>query len=68
MKQYKTGAFTSRLLSSFNHQESIQISPPLGRGLDIDKLQPGRIVIFAGGTGIFPFIDLIDILFKTIVI
>jgi ferredoxin-NADP reductase len=40
----------------------------MGRGLDIDKIQPGRIVLFAGGTGIFPFMDLIDILFKTIAI
>lgn len=46
----------------------VNISPPMGRGLDIDNISGGRIVIFAGGSGIFPFMDLLDILFKTVLL
>ena len=28
------------------------------------SVQPGHIIIVAGGTGIYPFCDLIDLLFK----
>lgn len=30
------------------------------------KIRPGRVILIAGGTGIFPFCDLIDLLFKEV--
>ena len=34
----------------------------------LHEKQPGLIVIIAGGTGIYPFIDLIDLLFKSMLV
>jgi len=31
-------------------------------------LAPGKIIIVAGGTGLYPFSDLIDLLFKSVLI
>jgi hypothetical protein len=31
----------------------------------MQKLTPGKVIIVAGGTGLYPFSDLIDLLFKT---
>ena len=35
-----------------------------GSGLALQEKAPGKIILLAGGTGIFPFIDTIDILYK----
>ena len=35
-----------------------------GAGLQLAEQMPGKIILFAGGTGIYPFIDTIDALFK----
>jgi hypothetical protein len=40
------------------------LSPPKGFGLRLNEAEPGTILIIAGGTGIYPFSDLIDLLFK----
>jgi tRNA A37 N6-isopentenylltransferase MiaA len=32
--------------------------------LELAELLPGRVAIFVGGTGLYPFCDLIDLLFK----
>lgn len=34
----------------------------------MDKVTPGQVVIFIGGTGIIPFGDLIDLLFKAVLL
>jgi hypothetical protein len=44
----------------------LQLSPPKGLGLELDVTKPGRIVIVTGGTGLFPFCDFIDLLYKSI--
>jgi hypothetical protein len=37
----------------------------MGKGMAFDKLRPdGKVIIICGGTGILPFCDFIDILFK----
>ena len=32
--------------------------------MKFDTVTDGKVIIVAGGTGIFPFIDFIDIIFK----
>jgi hypothetical protein len=39
----------------------------MGKGLNYDKLRPdGKVIFISGGTGILPFCDFIDILFKRV--
>jgi hypothetical protein len=40
------------------------LSSPKGFGLKLGETAPGTILIIAGGTGLYPFSDLIDLLFK----
>ena len=40
------------------------MSRSLGAGLALQEKKPGKIIILAGGTGIYPFIDTIDVLYK----
>ena len=41
------------------------ISEPMGCGMNYQSLNSsGKVVIVCGGTGILPFCDFIDILFK----
>jgi NAD(P)H-flavin reductase len=51
MKKYNAGRLTKNLFSRYV-DERLNVSSPMGRGF------------FAGGTGIFPFLDLFDLLFK----
>jgi hypothetical protein len=44
------------------------LSEPQGEGLQLSSAKPGKIIIVAGGTGIYPFSDLIDLLFKELLI
>lgn len=48
------------------------ISQPRGRGLALQDIldlpQPYNLVLFSGGTGIYPFADLIDLLFKDLLL
>ena len=43
----------------------VVISQPRGLGLSLDCITSNKIVLFAGGTGLFPFSDFIDMLYKT---
>lgn len=63
MKRYKHGWVTSKLLSK-GMKGRVRMSQAMGLGLGLDKIKSGRVVLFAGGTGLYPFVDLIDILFK----
>ena len=47
---------------------NLQLSCSRGEGLHFGELRPGKIIIVAGGTGIYPFCDLIDLLFKTLLL
>lgn len=54
-------------LSSFifkSKDQNFNIVGPFGTGLEIKESSNGTFVIFAGGTGILPFVDLFDYLLK----
>lgn len=64
IKKYGDGKFTSFFLSPNSKINEIKISQPRGLGLYLDAVTSKNIVIFAGGTGLYPYSDLIDLLFK----
>lgn len=68
MKVYSNGKLTSGLKSVEFLNTPVKMSIPRGRGLELEDTAPGRVIVVAGGTGIFPFSDLIDLLFKAQVI
>ena len=64
MKIYNNGKMTAALKAANFRNIDVKVSIPRGRGLELDTTPPGRIIIVAGGTGLFPFSDIIDLLFK----
>jgi hypothetical protein len=64
IKKYVKGSFTSDFLTTHRYSKSIKISKPRGRGFGLSELPNGGIVLLAGGTGLNPFCDIIDLLFK----
>lgn len=66
IKKYPSGCLTAPLIEQ--RFSKLQLSTQRGRGLQLYNLTPGKVVIFIGGTGIIPFGDLIDLLFKAILI
>lgn len=64
VKKYSNGKLTSLFLSPHAKISSIVISQPRGLGLALDCVTSKNVVIFAGGTGLYPYSDLIDLLFK----
>jgi NAD(P)H-flavin reductase len=65
LKVYKGGKLTEPLQACNFSDARIKFSIPRGSGLELDATRSGRIVVVAGGTGLFPFSDLIDLLYKT---
>jgi hypothetical protein len=70
IKKYNDGQFTPAFLNGgFNLQS--MLSKPRGRGLALQDLleypKPYNILMFSGGTGIYPYADTIDLLFKELV-
>lgn len=63
IKNYEKGKFTTKFLSG-KYTGEVKISSQRGRGMFLDELPPGVILMFAGGTGVNPFCDVIDVLFK----
>ena len=63
IKKYDDGYFTSEFISS-NFNAAIKVSCAKGEGLALQEKKIGKVIILAGGTGIYPFIDTIDILYK----
>jgi hypothetical protein len=63
IKKYDDGYFTSDFLVP-GFKGDLQVSRSKGDGLGLQEKKEGKVYIFAGGTGIYPFIDVIDILFK----
>ena len=41
------------------------LSEMKGKGLELKKIAKGTVVFISGGTGLNPFYDLIDLLFKS---
>ena len=64
MKLYNNGALTRNLYLDQYKNCSLQLSQPRGRGLELETTPEGTILIIAGGTGIYPFMDFIDLKFK----
>ena len=64
LKVYEGGKFTSQLLNNNLGKTDFELSLQKGLGLELETTNPGKIIIVAGGTGLFPFSDLIDLLFK----
>jgi hypothetical protein len=44
--------------------QSLRLSCEKGEGLQFGRLKPGRVIMVAGGSGMNPFCDLIDLLYK----
>ena len=64
MKKYEKGELTKKLIDGNNPEVKLKMSCSRGEGLHFAEIRPGKIIIVAGGTGVFPFSDLIDLLFK----
>ena len=67
IKKYKGGQFTTAFLRD-DFEGTVHVSRSRGRGLSLQDMPDGRIVLMAGGTGLFPFCDLIDLLYKSFLI
>lgn len=67
IKRYRTpvNCFSNQLY--LNYFEPLRVLGLKGRGLCLEAVPPGDIVIIAGGTGLFPFLDLIDEIFRLVV-
>ena len=68
MKKYEEGLLTKTLLDSDPLSLKLHLSCLRGEGLHFGEIKPGRIIMVAGGTGLFPFSDLIDLLFKSVLV
>jgi NAD(P)H-flavin reductase len=65
IKKYEKGKVTPILLDiDHDCNAKVVLSCGKGAGMKFDTLLSGKVIIVAGGTGLFPFIDFIDILFK----
>ncbi len=62
LKAYPSGQLTSYMTEK--PIRKIVISCSKGEGLQLSTTNSGRIIIVAGGTGLFPFSDLFDLLYK----
>lgn len=61
-KTYGGGKFTEGIVKG--PVEKVVISQSKGEGLQIAHTKPGKVILVAGGTGIYPFSDFIDLLYK----
>lgn len=62
-KKYETGKLTP-ILSSCKYNDLINVSSQRGIGMRLETLKEGNIIFIAGGTGLCPYMDIIDLLFK----
>lgn len=66
VKQYEgPTALSKKLVSAGNLDYTIE--GPIGRGLEIHPNFSGHAILVAGGTGILPFLDLLEFLLKKVV-
>ena len=65
-KYQKLGALSAVFHDSSS--KTFRIEGPHGKGLQLKSNSEGKYVIFAGGTGILPFLDFFDYLLRKIVI
>lgn len=62
VKVYEQGTLPNLIIS--NEVHNMTLSSPKGFGLKLSEAKEGTILMIAGGTGLYPFSDLIDLLFK----
>ena len=69
VKKYWKGRFTPELFQYRDESEKkYRLSCAKGKGLHLGDITKGTIVMVGGGTGINPFLDLIDLLFKDLLL
>ena len=61
-KVYPGGKFTESIQKG--PVKKLLISHSKGEGLQLTQTKPGKIILVAGGTGIYPFSDFIYLLYK----
>lgn len=66
IKKYHEGKLSKKIVEE--KYKDLKLSTSRGEGLRFGELKPGKIIIVAGGTGLFPFCDLIDLLFKNLLV
>jgi NAD(P)H-flavin reductase len=66
VKMYPSGNLTRKLITG--DSSKLQLSSLRGEGLRLAETAPGKVIVVAGGTGLFPFSDLINLLFKSTLI
>ena len=64
IKDYKIKDGISSMINYLKIDESIMIRGNYGLGLNLNSLSEGQYVIICAGTGLFPFLDLFDFLFR----
>lgn len=64
IKTYSGSAALSNILSRENLGSEFRIEGPIGNGYGLQSSFSGKCVLISGGTGILPFVDLLDLLFK----
>jgi hypothetical protein len=64
IKQYEGPTAISKKLVTGDQGLTYQIEGPIGRGIEIPKDFSGHVLLVAGGTGILPFVDLLEFLLK----
>jgi NAD(P)H-flavin reductase len=57
IKVYPKGSLTPKLING--DYKTLHLSCERGEGLRFGELKPGKIILVAGGTGLYPFCDLI---------
>jgi len=67
IKNYTSPTGFSQHIHGLNLQDEIYMNGPFGCSFGINKQESAKIVIIAAGTGLFPFLDLLNfLLMKTI--
>lgn len=64
IKTYPGSSALSNILSVKNIGHNFKIEGPIGNGYGLQAGFSGKCVLISGGTGILPFVDLLDFLFK----
>lgn len=65
IKKYNySNTFSRYLFENYVNDTKFKIVGPYGRGLEVKPDSTGDHIIFAGGTGILPFFDLLDFILK----
>ena len=63
VKKYNRGV-VSKYLTELKPGAQITLKGPFGPGLGISRLPKGKCLVFAAGTGILPFLDLVHAIWK----